>query len=371
MAPRKISVFIPVYRESPLLEPLLTRLLNDPYKNREIFVIVDEPTERSIEASRRFSDNVYFIFNGRRMGKAHVLNEIAEQADGDIYLFLDSDTLIDGDGESFLEVIAKEMEDADIIEVKKGVIRDTFLAKITSYDYLSFNLTSWLFSKKIGKCLGVNGAAFAIRKETFNSLGGFGKVICEDLDLATRSFIGGARFKFIDEVAAYTKVPPSLREWFNQRKRWGIGSALWFKEYFNLLKRVLREHPEVIMPSLLSIFPALPLFLANLLVPDDLFIKMIYISLILLSTKTSLFLPPTALTSTTISTLRNLLIMIGSLAAYSAIFSLIARRFQLPFNPLDFIIYYFTLAPLWFFIIVTSLIKVYVKRKNIEVDWKV
>jgi len=371
MMSHKISVFIPVYRESVLLEPLLAKLLNDPYRNREIFVVIDEPTERSVEVSRRFSGSVRFIFNGRRRGKANVLNKITKQASGDIYLFLDSDTLIDGNGKSFLETIAKEMEDSDLVEIKKGVIRDSFIAKVTSYDYLSFNLTSWFFSRKIGKCLGVNGAAFAIKKETFDSLGGFRKVICEDLDIATRSFIKGARFKFIDKVAAYTKAPSSLKEWFNQRKRWGVGSAFWIKEHFNLLKRVLREHPEVVMLSLLSIFPALPLFLANLFVPDDLSIKMIYISLILLSTKTSILLPPTALTSTTISTLRNLLIMIGSLATYSTTFFFIAKRFQLPFNPLEFIIYYFTLAPLWLLIIITSLIRIQIKWKNLKIDWKV
>jgi len=370
----KISIFIPVYRESIFLEPLLTRLLEDPYKNKEIYVVIDEPTEKSVEISKKFSEDVNFIFNGERRGKANVLNEIVKRASGDIYLFLDADTLIDGkdgDGESFLKTLAREIENADIIEVKKGVLRDSFVAKVASYDYLSFNLINWYFSRKVGRCLGVNGAAFAIKRETFNALGGFRRVICEDLDIATRSFVSGARFKFIDKITVYTKVPSSWKEWFNQRKRWGIGAAFWFKENFKLLKSVLRKYPLVIVPSLLFIFPALPLLLISLFIPDDLTVKMLYVSLILLSTKMSMLLPPTAITSTTISMLRNFFIVLGSLVFYTSVFYAIARKFQFCFNPLEFTVFYFIIAPLWLMIIIASLIKVYTKPEKIRIDWKI
>ncbi|MBS7634250.1 glycosyltransferase family 2 protein [Candidatus Bathyarchaeota archaeon] len=371
--PHKISIFIPVYRESCFLEHLLTYLLNDPYENKEILVVVDEPAQRSLDISKKFSDKVHFIFNGERKGKANVLNEIVNESTGDVCLFLDSDVLLDvkGKGESFLEAIAKEMDCAEIVEVKKGVIKDSFISRIASYDYLGFNLTSWYFSRRIGRCLGINGAAFAIKREIFEALGGFRRVICEDLDIATRAFINNARFKFIDKVTAYTRVPSSWKEWFNQRKRWGVGAAFWFKEHFKLLRRVLKEHPEVAIPSLLFIFPALPLLIMNLFMPDDLSTKMLYISLILLSTKTNLLLPPTALTSTTISTLKSFFVVIGNLAASSLIFYIFARRIRFPFNPIEFLIFYFVMAPVWLLIIVTSLIKVYIKPENIKIDWKV
>lgn len=371
-AQKKISIFIPVYRESDLLEPLIRSLLNDCYKEKEIFVVIDEPTQESIEVSKKFLDNniIHFIFNGIRKGKANVLNEIVKDSKGDIFLFLDADVLLDG-RDSLLKTVAKEMENAEIIEIKKGVIRNSFIAKVASYDYLSFSLTNLYFSRKIGRCLGINGAAFAIRRETFEALGGFRRVICEDLDLATRSFINGVRFKFLDNVAVYTKVPSSWKEWFNQRKRWGIGAAFWFKEYFKLLKGIIRKYPGVTFLSLLFIFPALPLLLMNLFVPDDFSLKMLYISLILLSAKTNILLPPMALTSTTLSTLKNFFIVVGSLAGYLSVFYFIARRLNFHFNPLEFTIFYFIIAPLWLLIVVSSLIKVYVKPNDIKIDWKI
>ncbi|MEM3641967.1 MAG: hypothetical protein QXH37_08620, partial [Candidatus Bathyarchaeia archaeon] len=44
---RKISVFIPVYKGSDLLEALLEELINCAYENKEIFVAMDEPDEKS------------------------------------------------------------------------------------------------------------------------------------------------------------------------------------------------------------------------------------------------------------------------------------------------------------------------------------
>ncbi|MCX8170595.1 MAG: glycosyltransferase family 2 protein [Candidatus Bathyarchaeota archaeon] len=372
MTREKISVLIPVHRESDLLEPLIESLLRDPYGEKEIFVIIDEPTQRSLDAAKRFSDkNVHFIFNGVRKGKANVLNEVAKRSRGDILLFLDSDVSIDGDGESFLESIVREMRNAEILEVKKGVIRDSFVAKIVSYDYLSFNLTSLFFSRSIGKCLGINGAAFAIKRDVFEELGGFRRVICEDLDMAVRSFTNGARFRFAENLIVYTRAPSSLREWFNQRKRWGIGAAFWFKENFKILKEAVYKYPKVIIPSLLLIFPALPVMLTNLFMPDDLSFKMLYLSLILMSSKANILLPPTALTSTTFSLLKNFLIVLGSLATYLLTFYLIARKLRLHFNPLEFIAFYFITAPLWLLIVIASLIRVYIKPDGIKIDWKV
>ena len=367
----KISVFIPVYRESRFLEPLLTYLLNDPYENKEIFVVIDEPTQKSIETSNKFSNNkVHFILNGERRGKANVLNEVVKKSTGDIFLFLDSDVLLDAQEDSFLETIVKEMDDAEIIEIRKEVMKDSFISRVARYDYLSFSLTNWFFSKKIGRCLGINGAAFAIKRKAFETLGGFRRVICEDLDIATRSFINKMRFKFVDKVMAYTKAPSSWKEWFNQRKRWGIGTAFWFKEYFSLFKRIVKEYPKIVALSLLFIFPALPLLLMNLFTPDEIFVKTLYVSLILLSSQTNILLPPTALTSTTLSVLKSIIVVAGNLIAYSLLFFLIARRFRSSFNPLDFIIYYFITAPLWLLIVITSIIRVYLNPKDIKIDWK-
>jgi len=366
----KISIFIPVYRESELLEPLLVDLLTDPYENKEIFLVVDEPTPKSLKLVDEFRDKVHFVLNGERKGKVNVLNEVVKESRGEILLFLDSDVQIDCRSGRFLSRISEEMREAQMVEIKKGIIRDSFLARIVSYDYLGVDFANWLFSRMLKKCLGFNGAAFAIKRETFTSLGGFRRVISEDLDMGTRSFKEGVRFKYLEDIGVYTRAPSSWREWFKQRKRWGVGTGFWLKKYFRDLVRIVQKYPRVPL-SLLFIFPSLPLLLIVLLIPDELPVKIIYISLLLLSTWTSLLLPPAAFTSTTIFLLKNLFLTVCNIGVYSTIFYVIARKLGHSFNPLEFIFFYLVYSPLWLLIVITSIVKVWTNPGWVDVDWKV
>jgi len=367
----RFSVFIPVYRESEFLEALLDSLIADEYEDKEIVVVIDEPTEKSLSLASKYSDKVRFVWNGERRGKANVLNEVVEKTTGEILFFLDADTNLDANSENMFETISREIEDSEIVEVKKDVIRDSFLAKIASYDYMGFNFTNWFFSRRLNRCVGLNGAAFAIKRETFITLGGFRKVIMEDLDIGTRSFINGVRYKFMKNIRIYTKAPSSWSGWVKQRKRWALGSALWFKEYFRDFVKIAKAHPGVLLPALLFIFPCLPFFLFTLFMPDEFFIKTFYFSLLLLSTQTSLLLTPVAFTSTSLAIFRNLTFMAGGIGAYSSFFYLLSRKMGNSFNPFEFLIFYLVYSPLWFLMIVTNLSKVCLKQKTASVDWKV
>ena len=369
--PPKISTFIPVYRESELLEPLLNQLLGDSYGLKEIFVIIDEPTDRSLDTIKKFETSVNFILNGDRKGKVNVLNEAVEKSDGEILLFLDSDVFIPSNQGSFLQTIYEEMENAEIIEVKKKIIRDSLLARSVHYDYLSFNSSNLMFSRMLGKCLGLNGAAFAIKRETFDYLGGFRRAISEDLDIGTRAFIKECKFKFVDRAEVYIKVSPSWRQWFNQRKRWGVGAGLWFRDHFRDLLSSVRKYPKVLLPTMLLILPSLPLFIINMLIPEELYPKFLSILLLVLATKGASFFYPPLLLASSVTFLRNAVTAILSFGAYLFTFYSFARKLSCTFEPLSFAFFYFVYSPIWLFILVLSLIKVYLKSGSIDVNWKV
>jgi len=369
--PCKISIFIPVYRESSLLEGLVRRLLEDPYKDKEIFVIIDEPTPESLRLARSFEGKVDFILNGKRKGKVNALNEAVKRSSGEVLLFLDSDLHVNLESKSFLEAIATGLEETDLVDVKKEVIRESLKARLVSYDYLGFNIASWLLSRTLKRCLGLNGATFAIRRDAFEDLGGFRRVVSEDLDIGVRAFLKGLKFKYLEDVKVQVKAPSSWGEWFKQRKRWGIGIALWLKENFRVLIRAVSEYPTILLPSLLLVFPSLPLLMMSLIVPDEFYMKALYIPLLLLSTHFSLLLPPIALTSTTIFLARNLFLSIGSLGVYSFIYYLLAQKIKYTFNPLEFALFYLLYSTLWLMIVIVSIIKVCVlKQEDLSIDWK-
>ncbi|UCH01773.1 MAG: glycosyltransferase, partial [Candidatus Bathyarchaeota archaeon] len=197
----KMSVLIPVYRESSFLEGLLTDVLGDSYPCKEVLVVIDSPTEMSLDTVKKFQDKASFVLNNERVGKVNALNEAYKRTTGNILLFLDSDVRLQSSDVSFFGILEKEMEGVDILDLKKSVVRRSFLDKLIHYEYLGSSLVSWFFSKRIGKSLGLNGAAFAIRRKACESLGGFRNTIPDDFDLVTRSFFNNFKFRYPDRIA--------------------------------------------------------------------------------------------------------------------------------------------------------------------------
>jgi len=312
---------------------------------------------------------VRFILNGERLGKVNALNAAVKQSDGEILLFLDSDVAISQN--SFLKTVSEEIENADIIEIKKKIIRDSFLARAVNYDYLSFNYTNWIFSRFLGKCLGFNGAAFAIKRGTFQTLGGFRRVVCEDLDMGTRTFLNDMKFKYTENIEIQNSVSPSWRQWVKQRKRWGIGLALWIREYYRDLLSSLRRHPKILIPSLLILFPSLPLFIINTMIPNDMYLKALSILLLFLATKQLILLPSILLTSVGVTLIKNFFASTVSFGIYALVFYFFSRKLDYPFNLPEFVFFYFIYNSLWLLIVVVSIIRIMIWPDKINIDWKI
>ncbi len=73
------------------MEELLEDLTNDSHENKEIFVTIDKPNEKSLEVAKKYGSKVNFILNGRRRGKVTALNSSVKISEGEILVFLDSD----------------------------------------------------------------------------------------------------------------------------------------------------------------------------------------------------------------------------------------------------------------------------------------
>lgn len=368
---QKISIFIPVYRESELLGASLKSLIRDPYKNKEIFVVMDEPTKKSLELTKRYKNKVKFILNEKRKGKVNALNEAVKLSKGNVFLFLDADVKMPENSKKILRIVMNEIDGVDILEIKKRIIRDSLVSRIVSYDYLSFNFVNWMFSKTLKRCLGINGAAFAIKRDVFQELGNFKKVVSEDLNIGTEAFLKNKRFKYVDDIEVLNKLSPSWRDWFKQRKRWGLGAALWFKDYYkDLIKGVIR-HPQILVPSVFFIFPSLVLFLSSFFISTTLVEKLLTVFLMFASTKVSILIPFIFFTSTGVLLIKNIILSFMSFGIFSILFYFIAKKLHYEFNPLEFAIYFFFYCSIWLLIVTVSFIRVLVFSKYSLADWKV
>lgn len=363
---RRISVFIPVYRSSDLLDGLLEKLTNCSYENKEIFVAIDEPDDKSLKVVKKYEGKVSFTLTSKRRGKVEALNSAIKISSGEILVFLDADVQLKS--RNFFELIEKEMAEAEILDFKKEVIQDSFISRMVNYEFLSCNLVSYLHSKLVRKCIGINGVAFAITRKAFEEVGGFSKVISEDFDLAVKALLKNKKFKYTEDVFVQTEAPSHWRGWFNQRKRWGIGVGLWLKDYWKKLLRYLVKYPHVIIPTFIILFPTFIPILFNYAFKNFPVFKNSDFFPQFLVMHTSIIIPFISYVGEFLLTCSATFFV--SFILFSALFYLAARKLKLHFNFAEFLIYFFLYQPLASIILFACIITAFFST-NHKLEWKV
>jgi cellulose synthase/poly-beta-1,6-N-acetylglucosamine synthase-like glycosyltransferase len=365
-----ISIFVPVYKESDQLEGMLDTLCSQNV-SKEVFVTVDAPTDafsRKIEELTR--ENVTFIVNYERKGKSNALNSTFELSHGKVLLFLDADVGIPNDPD-YLRRIVMEMQHADVLDIKKQVVKDkSFLSKMAYYEYLTFNISSWLASRFMHKCPAVNGAAFAIKREMFEKVHGFRKVVAEDIDIATRAFLADSTFAYSQDVEVKNVVHGNWRKWFTQRRRWAIGQALWLKDWNKQLMRRFITKPQVFLPSLFFLYPSVAVFFLSAVVPSLWVYNGLLFFSLFLSVKFSIALPIFLVSLATADMLKVLLISMSGFALTATVFYGFGRK--LGFKDMkvhELFVYYFFYSSVWMIIILVGHLQVLFGKKA-GPDWK-
>lgn len=362
----RVSVFIPVYRGSDFLDELLWELTCSGYEDKEIFVAVDEPDERSLRAVEKYSGKVHFMISQCRRGKVEALNSAVEVSSGEILVFLDADVKLKGKG--FLECIVDEMRDADILDFRKGIIHESsFISRMVNYEFIGANLVSYLYSRFVGKCVGINGAAFAIRRRVFEEVGGFSRVISEDFDLALKVLMRNGRFKYSERLEAYTRAPICWRDWIKQRKRWGVGAGLWIKENWRRFFRCVADYPHIALPSLIILFPALTPLILNYALMNTPGYNVPNILPSFITIQSGLWIPVTPYTAQLIS--RTLLALFISFLPLAAIFYAASKKLRLRFKIHEFLIYFFIYQPISALVLAGGIITAFLFEKH-NLDWK-
>ena len=368
-----ISIFIPVYKESSQIAGALKEL-GSQNVSKEIFVTVDQPTEVFLETLKELEKenvNAKFIVNKDRVGKANACNSTVKLSTGKVLLFLDSDVGIPKDPD-YLRKIIMEMQHTDILDIKKRVTKDkSFLSRMAYYEYLTFNISSWLASRYMHKCPAVNGAAFAIKREVFEKVSGFRTVVAEDIDLATRAFLEESRFSYTSDVEVKNEVYSDWHRWFTQRRRWAIGQALWLKDWYKQLAGRFVKKPQVFLPSLFFLYPSVAVFVLSAVVPSMWMYNSFLVVSLFLSVKFNIALPIFLFSLATADLLKVLVISMSGFAITAGIFYGFGRK--LGFNQIklhELFIYYFFYSSIWFIIIIIGHIQVLALGKKAGPGWK-
>ncbi len=366
-----ISIFIPVYKESNQLASMLNKL-NSQNVTKEIFVTVDEPTQDFSEKIKQLENkDITFIINKERLGKANALNSTVKLSSAKVLLFLDSDVEVSGDND-FLRKIVMETKTADVVDIKKRVVKGkSLLSKMAYYEYFTFNVSAWLSSRYMHKCPAVNGAAFAIKRETFEKVGGFHKVVAEDIDIATRAFMEDSSFSYSTDVEVKNVVYSEWRKWFKQRRRWAIGQALWLQLWYRDLTKKFIKKPQVFLPSLFFFYPSVAIFFLSFLVPNFWMYNSLLVFSLFLSVKFNILLPVFLVSLATANVIKILVISLSSFGLTAAVFYGFSRKLGFREMKLhELFVYYFFYSNIWIALIIIGSIQVFVFKKKVAPGWR-
>lgn len=359
------SIIFVAYRNSGYIEDNLKKLegLRDMF---EIILAADEPDSEIYHLIDKYNKR-YCLKNTlsrTRRGKWKALNDAVSIATGDYLIFIDSDTrIVDFSWlESFIR--CKNLEesvdrdfyyDYDAIEIRKEINSSSVIEKLANLDYFNMHIIS-KFASKLNSCLGLNGAAFIIRREVLYSLGGFKDVINEDTDLGIR--LGLNEYKVGVLGKALTKAPSTMKGWFTQRERWSIGGAeLFFENKWEILKK-----PKLWIPSLLLLYPALVGMLVNILVQDNIVLTVLYFLFPFM-----LFLPHKILVLFLLAVfeyhlIKNLFVILVPFFIWVVIVLILSKKVEYRIEYRYLPIYFFIYSPIWTLICLTSVVKVFIYR---------
>jgi len=212
-----VSVLVPARNEENNIERCVNSLLNQVYKNYEILVLNDNSTDRTAEILSRLAaeEPRIRVFNGKPLpddwyGKPYALQQLSEQAKGEILLFTDADT-VHMPGSISWAVTNLEKLKVDMVSGYIGQIFVKFGEIITVP--LMFFLTGFvipLFLNRFSKhsCFSAAiGQYIAIRNEVFRAIGGcqaFRKKTSEDIYMARYVKKKGYKTRFLN-ITEYVK----------------------------------------------------------------------------------------------------------------------------------------------------------------------
>ncbi len=219
-----VSIIVPAKNEENVISRTIESILNQTYKNFELFIIVDNSDDNTYNIAKEYElhDKRVKVFN-RPDGKskASALNFCYKHSHGDIIATYDADTLL---LPNTLEnaVYGMNYFNVDVIQGYNSYINrnENIFTRLAVIDEILVKV-SLIGRTHLKLFVPVAGSNQYFKRNVIEDLGGWDeKFLTEDLESSMR--ISNARFKsaYLPSAKALQETPASYSEYFKQRARW-------------------------------------------------------------------------------------------------------------------------------------------------------
>jgi cellulose synthase/poly-beta-1,6-N-acetylglucosamine synthase-like glycosyltransferase len=238
-----VSLIIPAHNEEKAIERAIQAALETDYTNKEVIVVDDGSTDRTLEMAKPYADRrqIKLIHRDDASGsKSGALNYGILFSSGEVIISVDADTLLERG--SITEMI-KPFSDPNVNAVSGNVriLRgdngaDNLIVKLQGYEYIQSLELGRRFASLANTLLIISGAFGAFRKKDVVSLGVYSTdTITEDFDATIKVRKMNKKIVFADKAVSWTFAPETWKAWKRQRIRWTRGQYETIMKHRNVL----------------------------------------------------------------------------------------------------------------------------------------
>jgi cellulose synthase/poly-beta-1,6-N-acetylglucosamine synthase-like glycosyltransferase/spore germination protein YaaH/peptidoglycan/xylan/chitin deacetylase (PgdA/CDA1 family) len=227
-----VSVLIPCFNEEKVIVASVRRILASDWRKLEVMVLDDGSSDgtSAVVAEAFAGEPRVQLRRFENGGKARALNRGLTEANGEIIVALDADTLFPPDT---VPMLVRWFADPKVGAVAGNAIVGNRRNLITRWQALEY-VTAQNLERRALAALGavtvVPGAVGAWRRTALEALGGYpADTLAEDQDLTIAVQRAGWNVEFDSDARAYTEAPETINGLLKQRFRWSFGTlqCLW------------------------------------------------------------------------------------------------------------------------------------------------
>jgi len=229
---KRFAILIAAHNEERVIAHIINSLSrqNYPKDMYDIYVIADNCTDRTAEIAEENGAIVYVRNNDVEKGKGFALEWMFKHifAMGDKYDVIsvfDADNLVSS---NYLLEMNKQLCKGH--KVVQGYLdsKNPFDSWITCSYSIAFWLSNRIFQLPryyLGLSCGLCGTGFCIDIEVLKKIGWGATCLTEDLEFTMKLALNGMKVAWAQNAVVYDEKPLTLKQSWNQRKRWMQGHA--------------------------------------------------------------------------------------------------------------------------------------------------
>jgi cellulose synthase/poly-beta-1,6-N-acetylglucosamine synthase-like glycosyltransferase len=221
-----VSIIIPAYNEEKVIGNTIESTIEINYPNKDIIVVDDGSKDNTLQIAKKYESQGVKVIHKVNGGKASALNMALNFTKGEIVAILDADTLASRN--SLTEIVKVFESDTDIVAVAGNIkVRNkkNWITWCQALEYVAGIQITRRAMDIFGAITIVPGALGSFKKSMLNETGAYDKgTIVEDFDTTVKILKSGYMIRGTTKSVAHTEAPNTLKDFYNQRKRWYRGN---------------------------------------------------------------------------------------------------------------------------------------------------